>query len=310
MKRICIVTLTYNNINDTIECINSLNNLKGGPYKIFLVDNGSEDGTPQRIEKMYPQIEVLGLDQNVGFSSGFNHGIYHALSENYELVFIVNNDTVVHPDMMLELLKVSEADHDCGIVMPKIFYYPPHEGTAPREKVWSDGGYFRVFPPTIKLKDNRNNVNFKEIRKIEFAPACALLIHKRAFESVGLFDPGYFFFFEDWDFSKRVSDAGLNIWCTPYAKLWHKVSSSTKNDLSLYWFMMGRSGMRFFRRHASFFSYTIQIIYFILRDFIFKFKNFKFLKDYIQGLWEGYTQDLGDFPKISSLKNFTTKEEF
>lgn len=301
MKKTCIVILAYNNVGDTIECINSLLNLKGGPYKIFLVDNGSSDGTPDTIGNMYPQIEILNLKKNVGVPSGFNHGIYHALSENFEHIFMVNNDTVVDPDMMVQLLEVSDADHDCGIVMPKIFYYPPHTGSASREKVWSDGGYFRNFPPTIKLKDDRTDINFDEVRKIEYAPTCALLIHRRAFESVGLFDPGYFFFFEDWDFSERVRNVGLNIWCAPDAKLWHKVSSSTKKDMSFYWRMMGESGMRFFRRNTGLISYSIQIAYFIFRDFIFKSKNFKYLKDYLRGLSDGYSQDLGDFPDISNL---------
>jgi len=310
MKSICIVILTYNNIDDTIECINSLKKLNGGPYKIFLVDNASSDGTPDTIEEKYPEIEVLRLEKNVGVPSGFNQGIYHALSENYEHIFMVNNDTVVHKDMMLELLKVSDADHDCGIVMPKIFYYPPHDGVASREKVWSDGGYFRSFPPAIKLKDNRESINFEEKRKIEYAPTCALLIHRRAFESVGLFDPGYFFFFEDWDFSERVREVGLNIWCAPDAKLWHKVSSSTKKDMSFYWYMMGVSGMRFFRRHAGFFSYSIQILYFIFRDFIFKIKNFKYLKDYLRGLRDGYVQDLGAYPDVSNVMISKSYEDF
>jgi len=310
MKRSCIVILTYNNVGDTIECINSLLKLKGGPYKIFLVDNGSSDGTLDIIGEMYPEIEILSLKKNLGVPSGFNQGIYHALSENYEHIFMVNNDTVVDPDMMVRLLEVSGSDHDCGIVMPKIYYYPPHEGAAPRDKVWSDGGYFRNFPPAIKLKDNRTDINFDEVRKIEYAPTCALLIHRRAFESVGLFDPGYFFFFEDWDFSERVRSAGLNIWCAPEAKLWHKVSSSTKKDMSVYWHMMGESGMRFFRRHTGFVSYSIQIAYFILRDFIFKFKNFKYLNHYLRGLRDGYSQNLGDFPDISNLMISKNYEDF
>lgn len=309
-KNTCIVILTHNNVGDTLECIDSLLKLKGGHYKIFLVDNASSDGTPGTIRKMYPEIEILDLQKNVGVPSGFNHGIHHALYENYDHIFIVNNDTVVDPDMMIQLLKVSEGDHDCGIVMPKIYKYPPQHETSSRDYIWSDGGYFRNFPPAIKLKDNRKGINFDVVRKIEYAPTCALLIHRRAFESVGLFDPGYFFFYEDWDYSERVRNAGLNIWCAPDAKLWHKVSSATKKDMSAYWHMMGESGIRFFRRHSGFGSYSIQIAYFILRDFIFKFNNYKYLKHYLRGLRDGYSQNLGDFPDISNLMISKNYEDF
>lgn len=310
MKRICIIILTHNNIQDTIECINSLKRLKGGPYKIFLVDNGSSDGTPDTIEKLYSEIEILRLKKNVGFSSGFNYGIYHALSKNFEFIFMVNNDTVVDPDMMIQLLKTYEGDHDCGIVMPKIFYYPPHQGTALRDKVWSDGGYFRNFPPAIKLKDNRKDINFDMVRKIDYAPACALLIHRRAFESVGLFDPGYFFFYEDWDFSERVRSAGLNIWCAPEAKLWHKVSSTIKKNMTVYWHMMGEGGMRFFRRHYNFTSYMMQIAYFIIREFVFRPINIKYFKNYLCGLRIGYSLKLGEYPDLSNLMKSNNNDGF
>lgn len=308
MKNTCIIILTYNNIEDTIECINSLKMLKGGPYKIFLVDNSSSDGTPEIINKLYSEIEIFRLEKNVGFASGFNHGIYHALSENFEHIFMINNDTIADQDMMLQLLKVSDADQKCGVIMPKIFYYPHHQGVASRNKVWSDGGYYRTCPPAIKLKDNRKNINFDVTRKVEYAPACALLIHRRTFESVGLFDPGYFFFYEDWDFSERVRSAGLNIWCAPDAKIWHKVSSTIKKDMTVYWQMMGEGGIRFFRRHFNPKSYSIQIAYFIMREFVFKPLNIKYLINYINGLKIGHSLKLGEYPYISDLTKSINNE--
>ncbi len=133
------------------------------------------------------------------------------MNAGYEYVFILNNDTVVDPDMLFELIKIAEKDENFSMAMPQILYYPPSNQKVKREDIWSDGGYFRKFPPGIVHKDNRKTIDFSQPRLVDYVPTCGLLIHKRAFQQVGLFDPGYFFFFEDWDFSERVRSAGLTI---------------------------------------------------------------------------------------------------
>lgn len=301
MKKICIILLTYNNLKDTLECIKSIKNLNGGPFTIYLVDNGSSDNTVETISKYFPEIKLIPLVKNLGVPGGFNQGIYASLIENFEFVFLLNNDTVVHPDILNQMLSIFDKDQNCGLVMPKIYYYPPQTDIVGRDKVWADGGYYRKFPPTIKLKDDRKGIDFDKPRIIDYAPTCALLIHRSVFQKIGLFDPGYFFFYEDWDFSERVRNANFNMWCAPEAKLWHKVSSTTKKDLSLYWKMMGKSGIRFFRRHNGFLSTFFQTSYIILREFIFKIHNFKYLKTYVAGVREGIFNTLDDYPDISNL---------
>lgn len=301
LRKICIIILTFNNLKDTLECIESFKKLSGGPFEIFLVDNGSSDNTVEVIFEKYPEIHILPLPKNVGVPAGFNHGIFKALSEDYEFLFVVNNDTIAHPDLINQMLPIFEKDPNCGIVMPKILYFPPHSEETGRERVWADGGYYRKFPPSIKLKDDRKGIDFDNPRIIEYAPSCALLINRKVFQKIGLFDPGYFLFYEDWDFSERVRKAKFNIWCAPKAILWHKVSSTTGKDLSLYWKMMGESGIRFFRRHNGLFSTLMQISYIISRDFLVRIRNIKYLKHYLYGVRIGLFNSLDAYPDISNL---------
>jgi len=309
-ESVAIVVLNYNNYADTLECLGSLEKLNNGPYKTYLVDNGSTDDTVALVAEKFPQVEILALGENFGVPVGFNKGIIKALQDGYGYVFIMNNDTVTDPAMIEELLKIAEQDYDTAIVMPKVCYYPPKPGPLTRDDVWADGGYFRKFPPTILLKDRRKNIDFDKPRKIEYAPTCGLLIHRRAFENIGLFDEGYFFFNEDWDYSERLRDAGLNIWVAPDALLWHKVSKTTGKDMSFFWRQMGESTERFLKRHYSFWPHLVLQSTLIIRDFVFKPKNIKYLKSYWTGLKAGKNKSLESFPDLSVLDHENQDNDF
>jgi hypothetical protein len=307
-KKVLICILSYNNYLDTRECINSLLNLKGNNYKILLIDNGSTDDSIKKIEFEFSNINIIKLSKNYGVPTGFNFGVYYAYKNGYDFIFILNNDTVVEPDSLKELMEVRNIDSSFGLAMPQIIdYSKKNNSNIQRKDIWSDGGYFRYFPPAIILKDNRPGINFKVPRKIEYAPACGILLPLETFKLIGLFDIGYFFFFEDWDFSIRIKKAGLNIWCIPNAKLWHKISKSTAKNKELYWKIFGESAAKFYRRHFSPFSAFLQICYFLLREFFIK-GNIKFCKTFLKGVKAGLEYELESYPEFDDFKRVYEQE--
>jgi GT2 family glycosyltransferase len=180
--------------------------------------------------------------------------------------------------------------------MPRVLYY----GTE--DKVWSAGWRYRLFPPAIVMDGGQQpkRAQVDQIRLIEFAPSCGLLIHRRAFERAGLFDPGYLFLYDDWDFSERVRAQGLHIRYVPQARMWHKVSRTTKGPTSrLFWRVYGASGARYYRRHGRpvWLSLLVHIGYIAVREFVLK-GNLRFAGDFWQGLQEGLKQPLGAIPSV------------
>lgn len=284
-KRVCITVLGYNNIHDTLECLESIRQLEGGQFPVLFVDNGSEDNSSDIVKKHFPSVHVLRLPSNLGFSGGTNKGLEWVCEKDYEFCLILNNDVMLDQAMVNEMLSVADNHENCAVVMPRIMFIPPKVKTrGSRKNIWSDGGYYRKFPPTIKLKDNRRNINFEVPRTIEFAPGCALLIRCEVLEIVGSFDERFFLFYEDWDFSIRVREACFSIWCAPAATLFHKVSMSTMKKPYLYWEHMGASMSLFFSKH-----YNKQLAYaniwlWIIRDFVIHPKNMKYLNSFIRGL--------------------------
>ncbi len=285
--RIVTVILTYNHYEDTQECLHSVLALQGPQAQVVLVDNGSSDGTPARVRQEFPAVHVIENGQNLGVPAGYNVGFQYAMDSGADYILMLNNDTILPADMLTELLSVAEKDPQTGVVMPKVLYH------GASDKVWSSGGRYRAFPPAILMTDKRKGMEDK-MRLIEYAPSCALLIHRRAFERAGLFDPGYFFLYDDWDFSERVRAHGLNIWYAPNAYMWHKVSATTQGPRSpLYWRTYGASVARFWRRHGRpvWFSLPVHIGYVTLREFFFK-GNWGYWNDFSQGIREGLQRPL------------------
>lgn len=283
-QQVCLSVLGYNNVQDTIECLESISQLDGGPYTILFVDNGSEDNSSEIVKGHFPEVNILKLSTNLGFSGGTNRGLEWARGQGCDFCLILNNDVILDKEMVNEMISVADDHKDCVVVMPRIKHYPLKvKDRSSRENIWSDGGYYRKFPPSIKLKDNRRKINFDSPRVIEFAPGCALLIKCSALDSIGVFDENYFLFYEDWDFSLRVREAGFSIWCAPQAILHHKVSRSTMKNPFFYWKNMGKSMSLFFYKHYNKSQARSHFWFSIIRDFIFRPKNLKYLKPFLQG---------------------------
>lgn len=286
-KSINICVLTYNNFIDTFECLKSLKNLEDDFHSLTIIDNGSTDNSILKLRQKFPDVRILRLSENVGVPRGFNLGIQYSLQKGFDYIFLLNNDTVLSPDTLIELMKVEKIDKNFGLAMPQILFYQQKSEEESRKNIWSDGGYYRKFPPGFVQKDNRKNIDFNTPRMIDFAPACGILIPRHTIEKIGLFDPSFFFFFEDWDYSIRTQEAGLNIWCMPNAKLWHKVSKSTKKNKKFYWYIRGESTAIFYQKHYSFLSSIAQILYRLIRD-LFVEGNFIHIFPYLFGLISGF----------------------
>jgi GT2 family glycosyltransferase/protoporphyrinogen oxidase len=291
------VILTFNHVEDTIECLESLQKLEapGMDFRVLVVDNGSTDNTPDIVRERYPEVQVIETGRNLGVPWGYNVGFSHALRVGADYILMLNNDTVVAPDMLVHLAGAGEVDPVAGILVPKVLYYDEPD------RIWAAGGHYRAFPPAITIlgQDKRDD-QYTEPLFLEYALSCGLLIHRRAFEKAGLFDPGYFFLFDDWDFSQRVRTHGLHIQLVPEARMWHKVSRSTSQHRELFWKVWGESSARYYRRHGrpAWVSLPVHVGYLMAREFV--KGNGRMLKFFWAGVRAGLAKPLGPIPGADS----------
>ena len=126
MNKIVFVILHYNNIDDTINCINSINRLKDDKImkKIIIVDNCSPNKTGEKLNKLYKgkdYINVILLDKNYGFSYGNNIGYKYALKEKPDTIVVSNNDILFEDsDFLIKYYNLKNENNNFDIMSPDI----------------------------------------------------------------------------------------------------------------------------------------------------------------------------------------------
>jgi hypothetical protein len=226
--------------------------------EIIVVDNASCDASPQKTAKLSPLIRLVRNEENLGFSEANNIGIRMSRGG---YVLILNDDTEFHPGALGLLVRVMDADPRIGAVGPKLLN---PDGSLQR------GSTRKRFPHLVGLVSELLRFDFilekfpatrdlltnccDEERggDAEHLTAACLLARRAALDAVGLFDEGFYFFFEDVDLCYRLKNAGWRLLYCPEAQVTHYQSASFKKLVRARQSEIYLGGMiRFFRKHSS-----------------------------------------------------------
>ncbi len=190
-------------------------------YEVVVIDNGSVDGTQEYVEETFPKAKVLRLEQNRGYSGGFNFGLEYAFQQaQADYVLITNNDVKVDRNIIAELVKVAETDRKIGYVTGKAYYYD-------RPDTLQTVGKYED-----PIRWNGEHIGSREVDRGQYdevAERCFIddifmLVSRSLYEETGAYDTSFFFQSEEYDWQARGKAAGYKIMYTPHAKLWHKES--------------------------------------------------------------------------------------
>jgi GT2 family glycosyltransferase len=217
------VVLSWNGRDDTLACLRSLEEATYQPLSVVLVDNNSQDGTPEAVSRSHPDVRVIALDENRGFAGGVNVGLRAALDDGAEHVLLLNNDAIVEPGF-LEPLVTAAAAPQVGAACAQILHAePPH-------LVWYAGASY----DPRRGHQGRHRAYGEPRLPATTAPyptdrACggAMLIPRGAAERVGLLDETLFAYAEDVEWSLRARAAGLSIVVVPASVVYHEVSAAS-----------------------------------------------------------------------------------
>jgi GT2 family glycosyltransferase len=296
--KVTIIILNWNGKEDTIECLESLKHITYPNYEILLVDNGSTDGSVECFRERYPEIEIIENGENLGFAEGNNVGIQRAMDKSADYVLLLNNDTVVDPEFLGELVKVAENNEKIWIVGPKIYYYF-YEGR--KDVIWFAGGkILRNFgQPFHSGLHKIDKGQYDKLKNVDFISGCASLIKMEAIKQIGLLDTDYFAYFEDLDFNINVSKAGYKIVYSPNSKIWHKASSTSGFMSPMYIYFHTRNRILFVRKNSNDFNFLFLFLpyFFIIRIiipfFMFAIKNrWDNISALVDGIKHGVTMNL------------------
>lgn len=259
MKHISIVIVNWNGINDTCVALDSIKKLRIQKLQLdtYVVDNGSTNDSVTILKQKYPWVHLIEIGKNLGFTGGNNVGIHAALDNGADFVWLLNNDTYVHPDAAC--LVDAFNDPKVGIVGSKIYFAKGHEyhktrySAAERGKVfWYTGGIidWSNMYASHRGVDEVDHGQYDHSEATEFITGCSMMISRSVFERIGMLDDAYYLYLEDVDFSLRAKRAGFTLVYYPKSILWHVNAGSTGgpgNPVHEYYQTRNRllAGMRF-----------------------------------------------------------------
>jgi len=256
-RKLAIIILNWNGLNDTIECILSIQEqLKLDTFKIFLVDNNSS----QNIDGIYDYthilpIEIIKLKDNIGFAAGNNVGLKRALREGFDLFLLLNNDTVFVDDSIYQLIAKMDEIEVIGIGGLVNYYY-----TDPN-KIWQTG--FRNNLKTGINKPIKEALSTSpKMIEVDYIPGSSFLIKRKVIETIGVLDWKYFAYFEENDYCVRAKKNGFKVAFLSNSKILHKVGRSSSNKTKIY--LRSRNILLFYSKYTTkLFFCNICIIHFL-----------------------------------------------
>lgn len=234
LPRVGIILVNYKGFGDTLECIASLSRLEYENRCIYLVDNASPDGSGERLEAELEKgenaelvgVELILLEKNLGFAGGNNVAIRHALEDGADMIWLLNNDTVVRPDSLSSLVQSMGVYPEAGICGSKIYFYNS-------SRLWYAGGNINVWGSCShrgdsELDDDGSRYSIRD--EVGYMTGCSMLIRREVCEEIGLLDEQFFLYYEDVEYCMRARRLGWKAIYDPSSIIWHKVSASSNSQ--------------------------------------------------------------------------------
>jgi Predicted glycosyltransferases len=271
-----------------LECLDSIHDTTPKEcFEIIIVDSGSTDGTIEMIKTEYPDIKLIQNQKFYGFSSGNNQAFQLATGKH---IMILNDDTLVLPDTISELLEYVKGNPKVGAIGPRLLN---------KDLSHQYSSYLSF--PTIKtdlltnvlqikwLRDLFNsgrscdadkldhygirNGKKDEVRQVKHLMGACILIRKEVLQTVGALDEHFYLSLEDQDWCKRIGEAGWEVIFYPASKIIHLGNQTVKN-LANFGKIYFRSRSYFQKKHyglLSLFLFKIFTVFIACNNFLISF---------------------------------------
>lgn len=248
---VSVIVVSYNTGADLLRCLASLAANVRLPLEVVVVDNASDDGSPDRVRAAFPRARVIESGSNLGFSAANNAGLRASTALH---VLILNPDAEITPGAVETLSRILDARPAVGVVGPltrnldgsiQVSFGPDLTPLAE----WRQGrlvrGVRKRRPEALREAEARAAAQ----REVDWVSGSCFLARRRALESVGGFDEGFFLYEEDADLCLRLRRAGWSVLFTPAAEVRHALGRSMEQAPERTRLEYDRSHVRYYRKH-------------------------------------------------------------
>lgn len=219
LRSLCtsIVIVNYNGGQILLDCVASVQKFTRD-YELLVVDNGSSDGSADKLGQLFSGIRIIRNHSNLGFAKGNNIGIRESKGK---YIVLMNSDVVVDSGWLDTLIYCMERDPRIGIATPKLL--------RTNGKLDSTGHLFRFIELEGKNRgeEEQDHGQYDSLTELLSCDFACPIIRKEVIEHIGDLDETFFFYHEDIDFCLRAKIAGWRVIFCPSSKVFHNRGGST-----------------------------------------------------------------------------------
>ncbi len=225
-----IIIINWNTRQMLLDCINSIyGTVKLASFEVFVVDNGSTDGSTDAVQHQFPGVHVIANGRNLGFAAANNLAL-RRMQGSYAV--LLNSDTLLKKGALDRMLQFMQDHPEAGMCGPQLLF---RDGS----KQTSTG----VFPELFSELASKSITNlFLTVRPrptvfrgpsiVNFIIGACMFVRSTAIDQAGMLDEDYFFFYEEVDWCFRMNRSGWKIFHIPDIEIYHFGGQSTK-DINL-----------------------------------------------------------------------------
>lgn len=254
---VSIIVVNYNNIEVTIDLLNSLRKITYPCTEIIVVDNASADRSVVNVPLDYPEVHLVLSRKNLGYAGGNNLGIRESRGS---LILVTNNDVEVTPGFLEPLVEVFRNHPNAGMASPKIVYHDnkkiQYAGSTGINN-WTGRG-----KKVAHLQPDDGQYDYT--RETALVHGACMIFRRSLIDEIGYIPEVYFVYYEEHDWALQARRKGYVLYYVGASKIYHKASSTTVKGSPFQTYHMTRNRIMFLRRNVHQPALLSSLLFFVL----------------------------------------------
>ena len=239
-----IVIPVFNQLAFTRQCLKSLRRHTHLASRVIVVDNGSTDETKTALSAQFPQARLIANSSNLGYAEGNNVGLRYAMEHGAEFALVLNNDVVLAPDCIEELLDAARENPKAALFGPLVFH------ADEPNVIQSAGGMLPHDWHAYHRGANETDTSrFQKTERVDWLTGCTILVRVSALREVGLLDAAFYMYGEDVDWCVRAREKEFHVLFVPQAQVWHKGVTRDYAPSPYVTYYSARNELQLIRKH-------------------------------------------------------------
>lgn len=250
MKHVSVVIVNYNTCDLLEHCLHRLLDSRlDRPMSVFVVDNGSRDGSVDLVRDQFPSVELIASSRNLGYAAANNLALERIRQRWIEngrpadnCALLLNTDCFVEPDSLQITASFLDTNPDAGIVGPKLIlrdgtldYACRRSFPRPVNALWKLTGLSLLFPDSPRFASyNLTYLDPDETAEVDSVVGAYMMVRLEAIHKAGLMDDSFFMYGEDLDWAYRIKQHGWKVFYYPATTVLHyKGATSSRRSTRL-----------------------------------------------------------------------------